>query len=334
MQTVDPPLVSLVTPVHNGEKYIGDCIQSVCSQTYQNWEYIILNNCSTDRTLAIAEKYAMADRRIRLLNTDDLLPIISNHNHAVKQISADSRYCKIIHADDMLLPNCVELMVAAAERHPTAGMVGSYCIWGDKVVPEGIPLATTFFSGRELCRLTLLNKLYCFWSPSALLLKSDIIRKRGDLYHGDHLHADDEACYEILQAYDFAFVHQVLTFIRRHAESATATITASYNKLLLSNFDLYLRYGPCFLSPHEYESHLNVKKNRYYRFLASSLFDLREVPFWRYHRQELKKIGLSFSVYAFLKAILSKLANSPVATARQFAGAVNKSFATLRRSDA
>ena len=47
----DEPLVSVVTPVYNGDKYLADCVESVLKQTYQNWEYVIVNNCSTDRTL-------------------------------------------------------------------------------------------------------------------------------------------------------------------------------------------------------------------------------------------------------------------------------------------
>ena len=52
------PLVSVVTPVYNGETYLAACIESVLSQSYSNWEYVIVNNCSTDRTLDIASDYA------------------------------------------------------------------------------------------------------------------------------------------------------------------------------------------------------------------------------------------------------------------------------------
>lgn len=51
------PQVSVITPVYNGEAYITQCIESILAQTYSNWEYIIVNNQSTDGTLTIAEKY-------------------------------------------------------------------------------------------------------------------------------------------------------------------------------------------------------------------------------------------------------------------------------------
>ena len=96
MKNNSSPLVSVVTPVYNGEKYLDECIRSVRSQTYQNWEYTILNNCSTDRSLEIAERHASEDERIRIVNTDELLPLMKNHNYALRQISPDSKYCKVV----------------------------------------------------------------------------------------------------------------------------------------------------------------------------------------------------------------------------------------------
>jgi glycosyltransferase involved in cell wall biosynthesis len=113
------PLVSVVTPVYNGEKYLAECIESVLTQTYDNWEYVIVNNCSTDRSAEIAKKFAQKDRRIRIQDNKQFLNLGQNWNHAVKQISAKSRYCKIVHADDWLFPNCLLEMVKLAEEHPS-----------------------------------------------------------------------------------------------------------------------------------------------------------------------------------------------------------------------
>ena len=68
MNPISEPLVSIVTPVYNGEKFLADCIESILAQSYENWEYIIVNNCSTDRSLAIAEKYAEKDARIKIFS--------------------------------------------------------------------------------------------------------------------------------------------------------------------------------------------------------------------------------------------------------------------------
>jgi len=58
MKTHAQPLVSVLTPVYNGKEFLAECIERVLAQAYSNWEYIIVNNCSKDRTLEIALEYA------------------------------------------------------------------------------------------------------------------------------------------------------------------------------------------------------------------------------------------------------------------------------------
>ncbi|MDH4246150.1 MAG: glycosyltransferase, partial [Nitrospira sp.] len=93
------PLVSVLTPVYNGEDHLAQCIESVLAQTYQNWEYVIVNNRSTDRTLEIAEQYAQKDKRIRIHNNSEFVGCDENGNIAFRQITPESKYCKMVHAD-------------------------------------------------------------------------------------------------------------------------------------------------------------------------------------------------------------------------------------------
>ena len=60
---VDQPLVSVVTPVYNGAEYLAECIESVFNQTYENWEYVISDNCSTAGSLEIIRGYEARDPR-------------------------------------------------------------------------------------------------------------------------------------------------------------------------------------------------------------------------------------------------------------------------------
>jgi glycosyltransferase involved in cell wall biosynthesis len=126
MSVSNRPLVSVLTPVYNCAPFIGQCIESVCSQTYTNWEYTIVDNCSTDGTRAIAEKYAMQDKRIKVHANETFLDIIANHNKAFGLISPVSKYCKQVSGDDWILPQCLERMVEIAEKNASVGIVGSY----------------------------------------------------------------------------------------------------------------------------------------------------------------------------------------------------------------
>src|SRR5215813_7302249 len=141
----DQPLVSVITPVYNGELYLRECIESVLAQTYRNWDYTIVNNCSTDRTLEIAREFAARDSRLRIHNNETFVRVIPNHNIAFRQISPASKYCKPVAADDMLLPECLERMVCLAEKHPNVAMVGAYGLHSRAdlgVYCKGVPYST------------------------------------------------------------------------------------------------------------------------------------------------------------------------------------------------
>ncbi len=96
------PLVSIVTPAYNCGEYLSECIESVLAQTYSNWDCTIVNNCSTDETLAIARKFAARDARIRVVENERFLSAIQNHNHALRQSSPAATYCKVLFGDDWL----------------------------------------------------------------------------------------------------------------------------------------------------------------------------------------------------------------------------------------
>src|SRR5258706_16482309 len=106
----EAPLLSVLTPVYNGAGFLAQCVDSVLSQTFGDYEYIIVNNCSTDDTLAIARSYAARDARIRVHNNTDFLGVIENHNLAFSLMSPSTKYCKVVSADDFIFPECLARM--------------------------------------------------------------------------------------------------------------------------------------------------------------------------------------------------------------------------------
>ena len=110
------PLVSVVTPFYNTEPYLAECIESVLAQSFTNFEYILVDNCSTDQSHRVAETYAKRDPRIKLVTTSRFLQQIDNYNYAVSLCSRDSKYCKIVEADNYIFRECLLLMVKAFEQ--------------------------------------------------------------------------------------------------------------------------------------------------------------------------------------------------------------------------
>jgi hypothetical protein len=235
---------------------------------------------------------------------------MKNWNHAVRQISPASKYYKMVHADDMIFPRCIELMVRVAEKNPSVGIVGSYGLKGKKVVSDGLPFPDEYISGRDLCRLALHRQVRPFPRPTSILIRSDLTREKDSFYNHPNLHADHEVCYDILRDHDFGFVYQVLTFMRVHEESQTTEI-AKYKKLYHTNLELLVKYGPVFLSKDEYKNLLKKRLDEYYAFLAFSLFSMKDGGFWEYHRNALSNLGHGFTRFGLYRIILSEIANKP-----------------------
>jgi glycosyltransferase involved in cell wall biosynthesis len=311
------PLVSVVVPAWNEEAYVGQCIESVLAQTHTNWDLTIVNNGSTDRTSAIAGHYAETDPRIRVVDNERFLPVIANHNEAFRQISPASAYCKVVGADDRLLPECLASMVSVAEGNPRVAIVGSYGIEDGKVVFDGIAPTETVVSGREVCRRFLLGGPYVFGAPTNVLYRSDIVRSRHDFYNERNLHADMEVCFEFLQWYDFGFAHRVLSF-QRFREGSNTSYARSLNTYLCAHLHVLRNYGSAYLSESEEQGVRRRMLGDYHGFLFDQLCKGRGDDFWAYHREKLADLGYRLTkpklCMAILVSTLHQLRNEPAAT--------------------
>jgi glycosyltransferase involved in cell wall biosynthesis len=316
------PLVSVLTPVFNGATHLRECIESVLAQTYTHWDYVIVDNCSTDHTLDIAQEYAARDSRIRVRRNQRFVPVIENHNIAFRQIAPASRYCKVVAADDWLFPECLEKMVALGEQHPNVAIVGSYRLEGDHVGGDCLRYPSTVVpGGREACRLRLLGGDYVFGSPTSVLYRSDIVRSRDAFYNETNLHADAEVCFEFLGDRDFGFVHQVLTFTRVREASLTSS-SRSFNTYLPETIYELVKYGRKFLSPAELDGSIALRLDHYYRYLGRQMFKRRGREFWEFHRRELARLGHPLSAWRLGAAATSyflDIALNPKATLEELA---------------
>lgn len=301
------PFVSVLTPVYNGEKFLRDCIESVLRQTYSNWEYLLVNNKSTDRTLQIMEEYAEKDDRIRIHNNKAFLPQMQNLNHAFRQISPESKYCKVVHADDMIFPDCITKMVALNEEYPNVGIVSSYRLDDNRVDLYGLPYPSDCIPGEKICRSYFLDGTYYFGAPTSLLIRSDLIREREKFYVETHQGTDTGVCIELLKKSDFGFVHQVLTFTRRHVESQSNTACLQNYTWFHAKLYNTLEYGPHFLNEKELKTCLNKDLHGFYSKLASNVFENRSVNEFQRQLQVLNELGIELSKTKFFKYLLRGL---------------------------
>lgn len=314
MNCQSQPFVSVVTPVYNGEEYLRDCIESVLAQTSRNWEYIIVNNCSTDSSLEIAEEYVAKDPRIRVYDNPEFLRVIPNHNNALRRISPHSKYTKMVFADDWLFPECIARMVEVAESHPAIGIVGSYALQGTKVAWDGLPYPSTYLPGKAVCRAQFLRlarlpggRPYVFGTATSMLFRSDLVRQRDSFFNESNLHADTEICYDLLREHDYGFVHQVLSFMRVR-EGSLSSFSERFNTNLAGHLYDVMTYAPSFLTPQETERAVRLRLRGYYRFLAESLITPGWDPqFWQFHARKLRELGYPLSLVRMIRGMAGVL---------------------------
>jgi glycosyltransferase involved in cell wall biosynthesis len=318
------PFVSIVTPVYNGEAFLVECIESVLNQSYANWEYIIVNNCSTDGTLALAEYYAKRDSRIRVVTNDAFVGCIENHNNAFRQTSPKSEYCKVVCADDRLLAHCLSKLVSFAAQHPSVGIVGSYQQSDDIVKWKGLPEDVTVLSGREACRLGLLRDVHVFGNPTSVLYRSDLVRKAASFFPHSDPHADTSACYAYLHDCDFGFIHEVLSVERVHEGQVTKGVEV-LNGSNLAYLETFIHYGPLYLSVSEFAARREELMAGYYRWLGGCALKMKRRDFWEFHKAGLGRLGFPFNRrQVFLEAIHEFVTElrMPLTAARKFSSSL------------
>ena len=302
------PLVSVVTPVYNGERFLRQCIESVLAQTYEHWDYTIVNNCSADRTLDIAQEFAARDPRIRVHTNEVFVPVVQNYNNAFREISRESKYCKVIAVDDWLFPECLEKMISLAEEHPSVAIVGAYALAESKVIWQGLPFPSTVVAGREICRAWLLGGPYVFGTASSELFRSDIVRSRHAFYNESNFHADSEVCLEVLRDNDFGFVHQILVFHGAQRDSLTSFSQRMNTYVPYWLYEL-VEYGPGYLDAEELATRIREVLAGYYRYLGEQVYQRRDAAFWNYHRNKLAAVGYPLSTARVAAAATSYALN-------------------------
>ena len=106
-QLIMNPTISVIVPVYNAEKYVGRCIESVKAQTYSDWQMILVDDGSKDKSLEICQEYAGSDNRIRVIHQENAGPGIAR-NVGLKY--ANGKYVVFIDSDDYIEKEYFQLL--------------------------------------------------------------------------------------------------------------------------------------------------------------------------------------------------------------------------------
>lgn len=206
------PKVTVFTPVYNCEDYISETIQSILNQTYEDFEYLLIDDCSTDRSVDIIESFS--DPRIRLIKNEINQGISYNRNLAIDESNGD--YLAMIDGDDIALSQRLEKQIEFLEKHPEYGIIGTEIIHIDAQGKEMNQSITFPIPDEQIPSRMLFNNY--IYTSSATIRKS--VFEEGIRFKKSFIVAEDyEVWIQLIRKSKIGHIREPLTKYRIHDQS-------------------------------------------------------------------------------------------------------------------
>lgn len=216
------PLVSIIMPVYNSEKYISAAIDSIIDQSYSNWELILIIDCPTDNTIAAIEKYS--DLRIVKIYNDKNRGIAYSRNRGLKL--ARGKYIALLDDDDEMFPDRLEKQAEYLEEHEEVGAVGGRTIFIDENECVLDIDNMVYFHPKEVyCHLffhnVLMNGSVMFRSVAAI---------ENNIYYRDNCYGMEDFDFWVRLSNHVLINHldQYVLKYRMHSENESTKVTKTY----------------------------------------------------------------------------------------------------------
>ncbi len=239
------PLVSIISPAYNHERFIADCIESVLAQTWSNWEMIIIDDGSTDSTYSIACRYAATDTRIKAFTQKNIgiFRLGESYNFALGKSSG--KYIAVLECDDVWFPEKLQLQVEDLEKKPSCVLS-----WGQAylsaidlsfdyyLAPRNDKDAGLFFN--KPVGIFLKKFIYSTLIPAlTIVIRRDVLLEIGGFIQGFNLPlVDIPTTLELLMRGEFTYIDKPLGRWRIYPNQVTKTytgqMTTSYYLLIQS----------------------------------------------------------------------------------------------------
>lgn len=217
------PFVSVLMPVYNGGEYLSTAIDSILNQTYTDFEFLIIDDGSTDNSLSIIKQYQQKDDRIRIIVNDTNKGLVYSLNTGFDQ--ARGKYIARMDADDISVPNRFQMQVDFMEQHPHISVLGTQIkIIGNSYIPRR---PTDHFD---------IKTEMLYWNniahPTVFIRKKDLVDKKL-VFRKDYFPAEDYKLWidAIESGLKLASLHQVGLEYRIHETQISSSQTPIQHKL-------------------------------------------------------------------------------------------------------
>lgn len=229
------PMVTVLMPVYNGEKYLRKAVNSILNQTFTDFEFLIVDDCSSDNSIKIIKDYS--DPRIILLRNDENFGIAETANRGMKL--AKGKYIIRIDCDDISLPQRIQMQVSFMERNPKVVICGSsiQCI-GEHAAVWKMPKLDCEIRPHLLFGTAILQP--------TIIMRRDVIIKEKLFYDSRFIVASDYDLWSrIPKKYKLANLPEILVKYRLHdtqisniQKDARLRISGIIRKRLIESLDL------------------------------------------------------------------------------------------------
>lgn len=254
------PKITVLMPVYNGEKFLREAINSILMQTFKDFEFLIINDGSADKTAHILKTYN--DSRIRIINHKGNKGLISSLNEGVKL--AKGKFIIRMDQDDISLPLRLEKQIGFMRDNPDTVVCGT-CLKLFDSDNDNIWKVPGDFE-RIRCLMLFYSVIY----HPTVIIRTKIFKKLNFYYDKSFSHADDyELWVRIMENFKVSNLEEVLLYRRVHQDS----IGNTYNKIQVKNANkvrLYLIHKlRIFPQKKEFKIHEAIS---YWKFKADKKF--------------------------------------------------------------
>lgn len=227
----------MVMPLFNADKYVGEAVESILSQSYTQFELIIVNDASTDKSADCVTQ--ILDRRIVFVENEKNLGIVASRNRGLAL--AKGKYIAILDSDDIALPDRLEKQVAFLEDHPDYGICGSYYhvinSTGKKILSFKVPV-----SSADNKTFLLFNVPFCH----STIMMPAVLAKRFAYKDGFDIIEDYEIAHRIAKEYKIGNLPKYTTLYRVHGNNISVSklgkmreVRRKLDKQVLDDLQIY-----------------------------------------------------------------------------------------------